>query len=222
MTTMRFDDLRQYSDLLRSGRGHAVTVRFVEPRDAEALQNYFRSLTTRSRYHRLRRQRQRAILADEQPKAEFFLQPLDLMADRGLRDVQLGRRLRETQMPGGSLEGAQSIQRRQPGGHSPIPRYMSLCHVKRHKVSFVEGPDSADISCIRLPMEIEMSTCTHEAMINHHGQGLLSNLNETLHVWRRRYESRRELAQWSDRDLHDIGVSSSDVLFETSKPFWQA
>ena len=29
-----------------------MTVRFVEPRDAEALQHYFRSLTTRSRYNR--------------------------------------------------------------------------------------------------------------------------------------------------------------------------
>ncbi|MGH6714437.1 MAG: GNAT family N-acetyltransferase [Bradyrhizobium sp.] len=52
MTTMRFDDLRQYSDLLRARSGEALTVRFVEPRDAEALQNYFRSLTTRSRYNR--------------------------------------------------------------------------------------------------------------------------------------------------------------------------
>ena len=52
MTTMRFDDLRQYSDVLRSRHGQAVTVRFVEPRDAEALQNYFRSLTARSRYNR--------------------------------------------------------------------------------------------------------------------------------------------------------------------------
>ena len=52
MTAMRFDDLRQYSDVLRSRHGEAVTVRFVEPRDAEALQNYFRSLTTRSRYNR--------------------------------------------------------------------------------------------------------------------------------------------------------------------------
>jgi GNAT superfamily N-acetyltransferase len=52
MTTMRFDDLRQYSDLLRARSGETVTVRFVEPRDAEALQNYFRSLTTRSRYNR--------------------------------------------------------------------------------------------------------------------------------------------------------------------------
>ena len=52
MTTMRLDDLRQYSDVLRARNGEAVTVRFVEPRDAEALQNYFRSLTTRSRYNR--------------------------------------------------------------------------------------------------------------------------------------------------------------------------
>src|SRR5258708_7023861 len=52
MTTLRFDDLRQYSDVLRSRSGHAVTVRFVEPHDAEELQNYFRSLSTRSRYNR--------------------------------------------------------------------------------------------------------------------------------------------------------------------------
>ena len=52
MTAMRFEDLRQYSDVLRARTGERVTVRFVEPRDAEALQSYFRSLTTRSRYNR--------------------------------------------------------------------------------------------------------------------------------------------------------------------------
>ncbi len=52
MMKLRFDDLRQYSDTLRSRNGEAVTVRFVEPRDGEELQNYFRSLSTRSRYNR--------------------------------------------------------------------------------------------------------------------------------------------------------------------------
>jgi RimJ/RimL family protein N-acetyltransferase len=52
MTALRFDDLRQYSDVLRVRNGNAVTVRFVEPRDAEELQNYIRSLSTRSRYNR--------------------------------------------------------------------------------------------------------------------------------------------------------------------------
>ena len=52
MSSLRFDDLRQYSDLLRARSGEALTVRFVEPRDAEALQNYFRALTISSRYNR--------------------------------------------------------------------------------------------------------------------------------------------------------------------------
>jgi GNAT superfamily N-acetyltransferase len=52
MLKLRFDDLRQYSDTLRSRNGEAVTVRFVEPRDGEELQNYFRSLSARSRYNR--------------------------------------------------------------------------------------------------------------------------------------------------------------------------
>ncbi|KRR05906.1 GNAT family N-acetyltransferase [Bradyrhizobium valentinum] len=52
MTMMRLDDLRQHSDVLRARNGEMLAVRFVEPRDADALQNYFRSLSTRSRYSR--------------------------------------------------------------------------------------------------------------------------------------------------------------------------
>jgi GNAT superfamily N-acetyltransferase len=52
MMKLLFDDLRQYSDALRSRKGEEVTVRFVEPRDGEELQSYFRSLTARSRYNR--------------------------------------------------------------------------------------------------------------------------------------------------------------------------
>jgi GNAT superfamily N-acetyltransferase len=52
MTTLRFDDLRQHSDILRLRSGKSLTVRFLEPGDAEALQAYFRSLTTGSRYNR--------------------------------------------------------------------------------------------------------------------------------------------------------------------------
>ena len=52
MSRMRFDDLKQYSDVLRTRDGEAVTMRFVEPRDGEELQNYYRSLSQRSRYNR--------------------------------------------------------------------------------------------------------------------------------------------------------------------------
>ena len=52
MTTLRFDELKQYSDELRTRSGEPVKIRFVEPRDAEELQSYFRGLSTRSRYNR--------------------------------------------------------------------------------------------------------------------------------------------------------------------------
>jgi len=52
MATFRLDNLRQYSDVLRARDGEVVMLRFVEPRDAEELQNYFRTLSTGSRYNR--------------------------------------------------------------------------------------------------------------------------------------------------------------------------
>jgi uncharacterized protein YjiS (DUF1127 family) len=67
-----------------------------------------------------------------------------------------------------------------------------------------------------------MSTFTNQMMTNHHGSGLFAQLNETVHVWRERIRQRRELAQWSDRDLHDVGLSRSDIAYEAEKPFWRA
>jgi uncharacterized protein YjiS (DUF1127 family) len=99
---------------------------------------------------------------------------------------------------------------------------MSLYHPKRYKVSFAESPDGADIRANRLLQELNMSTFTHESMINNHELGILSRVAETIHVWRERYRSRRELARWSDRELHDVGISWSDVAYEAEKPFWRA
>ena len=67
-----------------------------------------------------------------------------------------------------------------------------------------------------------MSTCTHESMINHHGSGLFAQLSETVHIWRQRQIDRRQLAELSERDRHDVGLSWSDVVYETEKPFWRA
>jgi GNAT superfamily N-acetyltransferase len=52
MIALHFNDLRQHSDIVRTRTGKSLTVRFVEPRDADALQGYFRSLSVRSRYNR--------------------------------------------------------------------------------------------------------------------------------------------------------------------------
>src|SRR5260370_12623217 len=52
MIALRLNDLRQHSDIVRTRTGKSLTLRFVEPRDADALQGYFRSLSVRSRYNR--------------------------------------------------------------------------------------------------------------------------------------------------------------------------
>jgi uncharacterized protein YjiS (DUF1127 family) len=67
-----------------------------------------------------------------------------------------------------------------------------------------------------------MSITSHASMTNHHGRGFFAQLSETLHIWRERRRQRRELARWSDRDLHDVGLSWSDVVREAEKPFWRA
>jgi len=67
-----------------------------------------------------------------------------------------------------------------------------------------------------------MSICSDHTMTNHHSQGFLAQLRETLHVWRDRRRQRYELSQWTDRDLHDVGLSWSDIVHEAEKPFWRA
>jgi uncharacterized protein YjiS (DUF1127 family) len=67
-----------------------------------------------------------------------------------------------------------------------------------------------------------MSSCSHQTMTNHHEAGFFAQLGETLHVWSERRRQRLELARWSDRDLHDVGLSWSDVVREAEKPFWRA
>jgi uncharacterized protein YjiS (DUF1127 family) len=67
-----------------------------------------------------------------------------------------------------------------------------------------------------------MSICTHESMTNHHAPTSLAGVLDTLRLWRERYQQRRELAEWTERDLHDLGLSWSEMLAEADKPFWRA
>ena len=67
-----------------------------------------------------------------------------------------------------------------------------------------------------------MSTLTQNSMTNHHAPGLLHQIGDTLHVWHERYRNRRELSNWSARDLQDVGLSWSDIAYEADKPFWRA
>ena len=66
-----------------------------------------------------------------------------------------------------------------------------------------------------------MSIQSHQSMINHHGSGFWPRSRRPSSLAGAHGE-RRELAQWTDRDLHDVGLSRSDVIHETEKPFWRA
>ncbi len=44
---------------------------------------------------------------------------------------------------------------------------------------------------------------------------------QTIKAWHQREKARRELAQLSERDLKDIGLSSLMVGYEVQQPFWR-
>ena len=67
-----------------------------------------------------------------------------------------------------------------------------------------------------------MSTLTHQSMINHHQSSISARISQTLQTWYQRRQNRRQLAQLSACDLHDVGLSWSDIAYEAEKPFWRA
>ena len=71
-------------------------------------------------------------------------------------------------------------------------------------------------------MEGAMSLCVCENVTNNHESGVLARLGHHLQVWFDRWRQRDELTHWSDRELHDVGLSWSDVAREAEKPFWRA
>jgi uncharacterized protein YjiS (DUF1127 family) len=49
----------------------------------------------------------------------------------------------------------------------------------------------------------------------------LESFTEVLAAWASRSRERRLLAQMSDAELKDIGVSRYDAIMEIRKPFWR-
>jgi uncharacterized protein YjiS (DUF1127 family) len=48
-----------------------------------------------------------------------------------------------------------------------------------------------------------------------------TSLRHLAGEWWQRLRSRYELQSLGEEGLRDIGLTSSDALFESSKPFWQ-
>ena len=67
-----------------------------------------------------------------------------------------------------------------------------------------------------------MTTFILSAVIHGQQAGLFRRTLTTLRTWQERARARRELSRWSERELHDIGVSWSTVAEEVNKPFWKA
>ena len=52
-------------------------------------------------------------------------------------------------------------------------------------------------------------------------QGLFARVLGVVATWHDRMVQRRTLAGLSDYQLHDIGMSRSQVFYEIEKPFWR-
>jgi uncharacterized protein YjiS (DUF1127 family) len=71
-------------------------------------------------------------------------------------------------------------------------------------------------------LEREMCLSSYENVTNNHESGAWGRFGSQVQLWFSRWRQRDELTHWSDRDLHDVGLSWSDVVREAEKPFWRA
>ena len=67
----------------------------------------------------------------------------------------------------------------------------------------------------RVPQETQWQASLHRL------RGFLSGVRAALREWRRRRNSRLELARFDERMLRDIGLTRLDAQYEVNKPFWR-
>lgn len=69
-----------------------------------------------------------------------------------------------------------------------------------------------------------MSTLTlnYQGPTDRSWQPSAGHLSAIFKVWFQRARQRQQLAQLTDRELRDIGVSLAEAYSEATKPFWQS
>ena len=53
-------------------------------------------------------------------------------------------------------------------------------------------------------------------------EGFIARLRRTVRRWRDRHDERKALAQLTDRELRDFGMSHWEAVHEATKPFWRS
>jgi uncharacterized protein YjiS (DUF1127 family) len=53
------------------------------------------------------------------------------------------------------------------------------------------------------------------------GSSVPGRIVATIGLWRRRTYERQLLAQFGERERHDLALSLADVMTEVAKPFWR-
>ena len=69
--------------------------------------------------------------------------------------------------------------------------------------------------------EVEQSWLTAPASLRARSEILTRTLLQRLALWRLRARERAELASMNERDLHDLGLTPDQAVFEAAKPFWK-
>ncbi len=82
------------------------------------------------------------------------------------------------------------------------------------------------IASLTSPVHVGLSRPLYESVpqlaIRAKGRRWLAGAVETLLTWSERVRERRQLMQFEDHMLHDIGVTRSEAEAEAAKPFWRA
>ena len=82
------------------------------------------------------------------------------------------------------------------------------------------------IASLASPAQVGLSRPLYEAVprltIRPRGRLSLAGVIEALLTWSERVHERRQLMEFDDHMLHDIGITRADAQAEAAKPFWRA
>jgi uncharacterized protein YjiS (DUF1127 family) len=70
-------------------------------------------------------------------------------------------------------------------------------------------------------MSTDLSRGLPQLMVRPHGTRWIRRAVDAVLTWHQRARERRQLMELSDHMLRDIGISRSEAIGESEKPFWR-